>query len=55
MGMIKEFQDSKRNALLVRRSFLDLRDNFRRVVDPPMWSSPGKGANFALFSIAPDA
>ncbi|KAJ1381262.1 Ribosomal protein S23/S29, mitochondrial [Sesbania bispinosa] len=43
MGMVKEFQDSMRTALLVRRSFLDLRDNFRRVVDPPMWSPAGKG------------
>ncbi|XP_057431966.1 uncharacterized protein LOC130724699 [Lotus japonicus] len=43
MGMVKEFQDSMRPALLVRQSFLDLRDNFRRIVDPPMWSPPGKG------------
>jgi small subunit ribosomal protein S29 len=43
VGMSKEFQDSMRTALLVRQSFLDLRDNFRRVVDPPMWSSHGKG------------
>jgi small subunit ribosomal protein S29 len=48
VGMSKEFQDSMRTALLVRQSFLDLRDNFRRVVDPPMWSSHGKGALFAL-------
>ncbi|WJX37176.1 hypothetical protein P8452_24964 [Trifolium repens] len=41
VGMSKEFQDSMRTALLVRQSFLDLRDNFRRVVDPPMWSSHG--------------
>ncbi|KAK8468632.1 hypothetical protein PHAVU_006G074900 [Phaseolus vulgaris] len=43
VGMVNEFQDSMRTALLVRQSFLDLRDNFRRVVDPPMWSSNGKG------------
>ncbi|XP_058759297.1 uncharacterized protein LOC131632576 [Vicia villosa] len=43
IGMSKEFQDSMRTALLVRQSFLDLRDNFRRVVDPPMWSPHGKG------------
>ncbi|CAJ2640418.1 28S ribosomal protein S29, mitochondrial [Trifolium pratense] len=43
VGMSKEFQDSKRTALLVRQSFLDLRDNFRRVVDPPMSSPHGKG------------
>ncbi|KAK2386648.1 28S ribosomal protein S29, mitochondrial [Trifolium repens] len=43
VGMSKEFQDSMRTALLVRQSFLDLRDNFRRVVDPPMWSSHSKG------------
>lgn len=46
IGMTKEFQDSMRTALLVRQSFLDLRDNFRRVVDPPMWSPHGKGALF---------
>lgn len=55
MGMVKEFQDSMRPALLVRQSFLDLRDNFRRIVDPPLWSPPGKGAVVAFFSIAPDA
>jgi small subunit ribosomal protein S29 len=48
VGMSKEFQDSMRTALLVRQSFLDLRDNFRRVVDPPMWSSHSKGVLFAL-------
>ncbi|GAU27268.1 hypothetical protein TSUD_125490, partial [Trifolium subterraneum] len=41
VGMSKEFQDSMRTALLVRQSFLDLRDNFRRVVDPTLWSSHG--------------
>lgn len=48
VGMEKEFKDSMRTALLVRQSFLDLRDNFRRVVDPPMWSPHGKGAVFAF-------
>ncbi|KAF8402539.1 hypothetical protein HHK36_010624 [Tetracentron sinense] len=43
MGMVKEFEESRRIALLVRQSFLDLRDNFRRIVDPPLWSSDGKG------------
>ncbi|KAL4342945.1 hypothetical protein HN51_061257 [Arachis hypogaea] len=43
MGMVTEFQESMRTALLVRQSFLDLRDNFRRVVDPPMWSTNAKG------------
>ncbi|KAK9154062.1 hypothetical protein Sjap_001542 [Stephania japonica] len=42
-GMKKEFEDSMTSALLVRQSFLDLRDNFRRVVDPPLRSSDGKG------------
>lgn len=42
MGMVTEFKESMRPALLVRRSFLDLRDNFRRIVDPPMWSSHTK-------------
>ncbi|CAI9107099.1 OLC1v1006385C1 [Oldenlandia corymbosa var. corymbosa] len=36
LGMEKEFEDSMRPALLVRQSFLDLRDNFGRIVDPPM-------------------
>ncbi|KAG9441161.1 hypothetical protein H6P81_017015 [Aristolochia fimbriata] len=36
MGMTKEFDETKRVALLVRQSFLDLRDNFRRIVDPPL-------------------
>lgn len=35
-GMTKEFDETKRRALLVRHSFLELRDNFRRVVDPPL-------------------
>ncbi|KAL8104269.1 uncharacterized protein LOC141678263 [Apium graveolens] len=45
-GMLKEFEDSKRDALLVRQSFLDLRDNFRRIVDPPSFQFAGtaKGA-----------
>lgn len=41
-GMVTEFKESMRPALLVRQSFLDLRDNFRRIVDPPMWSSNAK-------------
>ncbi|XP_031272377.1 uncharacterized protein LOC116130832 [Pistacia vera] len=41
MGMLIEFKESMRHALLVRQSFLDLRDNFRRIVDPPMLSSNG--------------
>ncbi|XP_074279540.1 uncharacterized protein LOC141604887 [Silene latifolia] len=43
-GMLEEFKDSMRPALLVRKSFLDLRDNFRRIVDPPSWSSPNSKA-----------
>lgn len=43
LGMVNEFEESKRNALLVRQSFLDLRDNFRRIVDPPLQSFNGKG------------
>ncbi|KAF5470367.1 hypothetical protein F2P56_010886 [Juglans regia] len=42
-GMVKEFEDSLRPALLVRQSFLDLRDNFRRIVDPPLHFSDDKG------------
>ncbi|XP_038992704.1 LOW QUALITY PROTEIN: 28S ribosomal protein S29, mitochondrial-like [Hibiscus syriacus] len=41
-GMEMEFKESMRPALLVRQSFLDLRDNFRRIVDPPMWPSHAK-------------
>ncbi|KAL5580603.1 hypothetical protein UlMin_013045 [Ulmus minor] len=36
IGMMKEFEESMRSAVLVRQSFIDLRDNFRRVVDPPL-------------------
>ena len=35
-GMVKEFEDSLRPALIVRQSFLDLHDNFRQIVDPPI-------------------
>ncbi|KAG8387924.1 hypothetical protein BUALT_Bualt02G0071900 [Buddleja alternifolia] len=34
MGMLKEFEESSRSALLVRESFINLRDNFRRAADP---------------------
>ena len=33
-GMMKEFQETRRCAVMVRKGFLDLRDNFRRIVDP---------------------
>ncbi|XP_077218595.1 mitochondrial 28S ribosomal protein S29-like protein [Tasmannia lanceolata] len=36
VGMTKEFEETKRSALLIRQSYLELRDNFRRVVDPPL-------------------
>ncbi|KAL0435035.1 UNVERIFIED_CONTAM: hypothetical protein Sradi_0211400 [Sesamum radiatum] len=36
MGMIKEFEESSRTALLVRQCFIDLRDNFRRAADPSL-------------------
>ncbi|CAL1373069.1 unnamed protein product [Linum trigynum] len=39
-GMVTEFEESMRESLIVRESFLDLRDNFRRIVDPPL---DGKG------------
>ncbi|KAL7582452.1 hypothetical protein Lser_V15G42134 [Lactuca serriola] len=39
VGMEKEFDESMRDALLVRHSFLDLRDNYRRIVDPTLQSS----------------
>lgn len=35
-GMKREFKETRRSALLVRQNFLDLRDNFRRIVDPPL-------------------
>ena len=41
VGMVKEFEESIRSAVLVRQSFLDLRDNFRRVVDPSLLSPAG--------------
>lgn len=46
-GMLKEFNDSMRDALLIRQSFLDLRDNFRRVVDPTLQSN-AKGVFFVF-------
>ncbi|CAH2037287.1 unnamed protein product [Thlaspi arvense] len=45
-GIEDEFKESWRPALLVRKNFLALRDNFRRIADPPMWPSEGKGAFF---------
>ncbi|PKA57420.1 hypothetical protein AXF42_Ash013608 [Apostasia shenzhenica] len=35
-GMIKEFEETRRCAVMVRQSFLDLRDNFRRIVSPSL-------------------
>ncbi|XP_008795783.2 LOW QUALITY PROTEIN: 28S ribosomal protein S29, mitochondrial [Phoenix dactylifera] len=35
-GMVKEFEETRRCAVMVRQSFLDLRDNFRYIVDPPI-------------------
>ncbi|PHT93739.1 hypothetical protein T459_01621 [Capsicum annuum] len=37
--MLKEFNDSMRDELLICQSFMDLRDNFRRVVDPTLQSN----------------
>ncbi|KAK9998881.1 hypothetical protein SO802_018484 [Lithocarpus litseifolius] len=42
-GMVKEFEDSLRPALLICQSFLDLHDNFHRIVDPPLTLSHSKG------------
>lgn len=36
-GMVTEFEESMRPALLIRQSFLDLRDNYKRIVDPLMY------------------
>ncbi|CAH1447010.1 unnamed protein product [Lactuca virosa] len=48
VGMEKEFDESMRDALLVRHSFLDLRDNYRRIVDPTLQSSNSKVVIFAV-------
>ena len=48
-GMAKEFKESLRSAVLVRQSFLDLRDNFRRVVDPTMSFPKSKGVSVIGF------
>lgn len=45
-GIEDEFKESWRPALLVRKSFLALRDNFRRIADPPMFPSDNKGMIF---------
>jgi small subunit ribosomal protein S29 len=37
-GMMKEFQETRRCAVMVRKNFVDLRDNFRRIVDPAVTS-----------------
>ncbi|CAA0824945.1 mitochondrial 28S ribosomal protein S29-related [Striga hermonthica] len=34
LGMMKEFEESNRSALLVRQSFIDLRDNFCQAANP---------------------
>lgn len=46
LGMVKEFEEAMQSAVLVRQSFLDLRDNFRRIVDPPLSSARSKGMFF---------
>ncbi|KAF3606936.1 hypothetical protein DY000_02045576 [Brassica cretica] len=51
-GIEDEFKESWRPALLVRKSFLDLRDNFRRIADPPMWPSEGKGVFFCFLQVS---
>lgn len=43
-GMTKEFEETRRCAVMVRQSFLDLRDNFRRIVDPTIRAG-GKSLN----------
>ncbi|KAM1254890.1 hypothetical protein EV2_029962 [Malus domestica] len=43
LGMVKEFEDAMQSAVIIRQSFLDLRDNFRRIVDPPLDSVSSKG------------
>ncbi|XP_057788313.1 uncharacterized protein LOC131005381 isoform X2 [Salvia miltiorrhiza] len=36
LGMVKEFEESCRSALLVRQCFINLRDNFRQAIDPSL-------------------
>lgn len=36
VGMKKEFEETRRCAVMVRQSFLDLRDNFRRISNPTL-------------------
>ncbi|XP_020586539.1 28S ribosomal protein S29, mitochondrial [Phalaenopsis equestris] len=43
-GMKKEFEETRRCAVMVRQSFLDLRDNFRRISNPLLRPSK-KNAN----------
>lgn len=46
-GMMKEFEETRRCAVMIRKSFLDLRDNFRRIVDPSIRAG-GKSEYFDL-------
>lgn len=48
-GMVKEFEETRRCAVMVRQSFLDLCDNFRRIVDPPFRT----GGKSELILVAP--
>ena len=52
--MMQEFGETRRWALLVRENFIDLRDNFRRIVDPPSRSSTKSKIStiFPFFSIS---
>ncbi|EPS62487.1 hypothetical protein M569_12302, partial [Genlisea aurea] len=45
-GMVKEFEESWRSALLVRQHFIELRDNFRRAADPPSLLVHSKAPTF---------
>lgn len=45
LGMVKEFEESYRSALLVRENFIDLRENFKRAADPSLVVN-SKGALF---------
>ena len=47
-AMEKEVKESLRSAVLVRQSFLDLRDNFRRVVDPTLSFPKSKGLSMIV-------
>ncbi|KAF3667769.1 hypothetical protein FXO37_09864 [Capsicum annuum] len=49
--MLKEFNDSMRDELLICQSFMDLRDNFRRVVDPTLQSNAKASSLYMAYTL----